>query len=108
MAFNPTTGLVYFPIAAASSFSFTATPKFEIIPGVQTLGLRGFGERGTAPPMNNPPAYGPVRPGQFGVLSAWIRQRRKNDGLFQAAATVEAELSRRQETLCSRSHQPAD
>jgi quinohemoprotein ethanol dehydrogenase len=71
MAFNPATGLVYVPMAAASQFSFTATSKFEVIPGVQSLGLRQPGERGPAPPMNNPPAYGPVRPGQRGILSAW-------------------------------------
>jgi len=71
MAFNPATGLVYVPIAAASSFSFTAVDKFEIVPGVQSLGLRGPGERGPAPPMNVPEAYGPVRQGQRGILSAW-------------------------------------
>ena len=71
MAFNPATGLVYVPIAAASSFSFTAVDKFEIVPGVQSLGLRGPGERGQAPPMSVPKAYGPVRQGQRGILSAW-------------------------------------
>jgi quinohemoprotein ethanol dehydrogenase len=71
MAFNPATGLVYVPILAASTFSFTATPNFQIVPGVQTLGLRGPGERGQAPPMSIPQAYGPVRPGQRGILSAW-------------------------------------
>jgi len=71
MAFNPTTGLVYVPIAAATTFSFTATPNFQIIPGVQTLGLRGPADQGQAPPMNVPQAHGPVRPGQRGILSAW-------------------------------------
>jgi quinohemoprotein ethanol dehydrogenase len=71
MAFNPATGLVYVPIAAASSFSFTATDNFQIVPGVQTLGLRGPGDRGQAPPMSVPKAYGPVRPGQRSILSAW-------------------------------------
>jgi len=71
MAFNPTTGLVYVPIAAAGAFSFTATSNFQIIPGVQTLGLRQPGERGPAPPLNTPPAYGPVRQGQRGIMSAW-------------------------------------
>src|SRR4030095_12611902 len=71
MAFNPATGLVYVPIAAATTFSFTATPNFQIIPGVQTLGLRGPIDQGQAPPMNVPQAYGPVRPGQRGILSAW-------------------------------------
>src|SRR5215831_17849401 len=71
MAFNPSTGLVYVPIAAASSFSFTATDNFQIVPGIQTLGLRGPGDRGQAPPMSVPKAYGPVRQGQRGILSAW-------------------------------------
>jgi quinohemoprotein ethanol dehydrogenase len=71
MAFNPATGLVYVPIAAASSFSFTATDNFQIVPGVQTLGLRGPGDRGQAPPMSVPKAYGPVRTGQRSILSAW-------------------------------------
>jgi len=71
MAFNPATGLVYVPIAAAGTFSFTATPNFQIVPGIQTLGLRGPGERGPAPPMSTPETYGPVRPGQRGILSAW-------------------------------------
>lgn len=71
MAFNPGTGLVYVPINANSTFSFTAVDKFEIVPGVQTLGLRGPGQRGPAPPMSVPKAYGPVREGQRGILSAW-------------------------------------
>jgi quinohemoprotein ethanol dehydrogenase len=71
MAFNPATGLVYVPINATSQFNFTAVDKFEATPGVQHLGLRGPGERGPAPPMNTPKAYGPVREGQRGILSAW-------------------------------------
>jgi len=63
--------LVYVPMAAASQFNFTAVEKFEAVPGVQHLGLRGPGERGPAPPVSTPPAYGPVRPGQRGILSAW-------------------------------------
>src|SRR4029434_9054018 len=35
------------------------------------LGLRGPGDPGPAPPMSVPPAYGPVRPGQRSILSAW-------------------------------------
>jgi len=69
MAFNPATGLVYVPIAASNSFNFTAAPEFQIIPGVQTLGLRTPGPGG--PPASTPPAYGPVRQGQRGILSAW-------------------------------------
>jgi PQQ-dependent dehydrogenase (methanol/ethanol family) len=71
MAFNPATGLVYVPIAATTQFNFTAVPDFQIVPGVQTLGIRGFGEPGPAPPLTVPKAYGPVRPGQRGILSAW-------------------------------------
>jgi PQQ-dependent dehydrogenase (methanol/ethanol family) len=71
MAFNPTTGLVYVPMAAASQFNFTAMDNFEPVPGYQHLGLRGPGERGPAPPMSTPPAYGPIRAGQRGILSAW-------------------------------------
>ena len=71
MAFNPATGLVYVPIAAAGTFSFTATANFQIVPGVQTLGLRSPGQPGPPPPMSVPQAYGPVRPGQRGILSAW-------------------------------------
>jgi quinohemoprotein ethanol dehydrogenase len=71
MAFNPATGLVYVPIAAAGTFSFTAIPNFEIVPGVQTLGLRGPFDPSPAPPLSVPQAYGPVRPGQRGILSAW-------------------------------------
>jgi len=71
MAFNPATGLVYVPIATATTFTFTAAANYQITPGVQTLGLRGFGEPGPAPPVSTPPSYGPVRPGQRGILSAW-------------------------------------
>jgi PQQ-dependent dehydrogenase (methanol/ethanol family) len=71
MAFNPATGLVYVPIASVSTFSFTATDNFQIVPGVQSLGLRGPGDRGQAPPVSVPKAYGPVRTGQRGILSAW-------------------------------------
>jgi PQQ-dependent dehydrogenase (methanol/ethanol family) len=67
MAFNPSTGLVYVPMAAAGTFSFTATANYE----GQNIGLRGRGEPGQAPPMSVPQAYGPVRPGQRGILSAW-------------------------------------
>jgi quinohemoprotein ethanol dehydrogenase len=71
MAFNPATGLVYVPIAAASQFNFTATESFEAVPGFQHLGLRSPLEPPPAPPMNTPQAYGPVRQGQRGILSAW-------------------------------------
>jgi quinohemoprotein ethanol dehydrogenase len=71
MAFNPNTGLVYVPMAAAGTFSFTATTttNYQNAPG--GIGLRGRGEPGPPPPMSVPQAYGPVRPGQRGILSAW-------------------------------------
>jgi quinohemoprotein ethanol dehydrogenase len=72
MAFNPATGLVYVPIAAAGTFNFTATANYELAPeGTGGIGLRGRGEPGPTPPMSVPAAYGPVRPGQRGILSAW-------------------------------------
>src|SRR5262249_23432602 len=72
MAFNPATGLVYVPIASTSSYSFTATSDFKVIPNVQSLGLRSPGDPGPPPPLSVPKAYGPVREGQRGgVLSAW-------------------------------------
>src|SRR5260370_33667385 len=69
MAFNPATGLVYVPIAAASTFSFTAVDNFQIVPGVQSLGLRGPGEPGPAPPQSLPSAHGPARPRQRAILA---------------------------------------
>ncbi len=74
MAFNPATGLVYVPLASASSFSFTGTNHFEITPGAQAWGLRGRGDTGPRPPLAVPPAYGPDRGlarGNTGILSAW-------------------------------------
>ena len=76
MAFNPATGLVYVPIAARGSFSFTAAETYTPTPGQQNFGLnlgRGRGA-GTAPPVATPPSYGPVRQltGRgAGILSAW-------------------------------------
>ena len=71
MAFNPETGLVYVPISAGNGFAFTAAEEFEIVPGFQTLGLRNPGTPPPAPPLAFPPANGPVRPAQRGILSAW-------------------------------------
>ncbi|HET9217975.1 MAG TPA: PQQ-dependent dehydrogenase, methanol/ethanol family [Terriglobia bacterium] len=71
MAFNPETGLVYVPISAGNGFALTAAEEFEIVPGFQTLGLRNPGTPPPAPPLAFPPANGPVRPGQRGILSAW-------------------------------------
>jgi len=73
MAFNPATGLIYVPIAASGSFSFTAAETYTATPGAQNFGLnlgRGRGA-GTAPALATPPAYGPVRQGARGILSAW-------------------------------------
>jgi quinohemoprotein ethanol dehydrogenase len=78
MAFNPATGLVYVPIAAAGQFSFTAAETYAATPGRQNFGLRGGGRGGgaQAPPLAVPPAYGPVRTMAAGargrgILSAW-------------------------------------
>jgi quinohemoprotein ethanol dehydrogenase len=71
MAFNPATGLVYVPISANNGFAFTAAQEFQIVPGFQTLGLRNPGDPPPPPPLTFPPAVGPVRPGQRGILSAW-------------------------------------
>jgi quinohemoprotein ethanol dehydrogenase len=72
MAFNPATGLVYVPMAAAGTFNFTAVEEFTVVEGQQNLGIRfGRGSAENAPPLAVPPAYGPVRPGQRGILSAW-------------------------------------
>jgi quinohemoprotein ethanol dehydrogenase len=74
MAFNPATGLVYVPIAASGSFSFTGTNSFQLTPGVQNWGLRGRGDAGERPPLAVPPSYGPDRGlgrGNSGILSAW-------------------------------------
>jgi quinohemoprotein ethanol dehydrogenase len=80
MAFNPATGLVYVPLASATSFSFTATNNFQLTPGVQAWGLRGRGDTGERPPIAVPPAYGPDRGlarGNSGILSAWDPVARK-------------------------------
>ncbi|MBM3820688.1 MAG: PQQ-dependent dehydrogenase, methanol/ethanol family [Acidimicrobiia bacterium] len=74
MAFNPATGLVYVPLAASGTFSFTGTNTFELTPGRQVWGLRGRGDTGPPPPIAVPPAHGPVRDvpgGGRGILSAW-------------------------------------
>jgi quinohemoprotein ethanol dehydrogenase len=75
MAFNPATGLVYFPAAAAGTQTLTATDRFQFNPGNQTPGIKGRGE--PAGPIAVPPAIGPVRltkdgqPQRGGILSAW-------------------------------------
>jgi len=83
MAFNPNTGLVYFPGNATGTFNFTATDNFQFTPGNQTFGLKG---RGEAPaPLAVPPAGGYARttpegqPQRGGILSAWdpVAQRER-------------------------------
>ena len=75
MAFNPVTGLVYFPANASGTFNFTATDNFQFTPGNQTFGLKGRGE--PPAPLAVPPVIGLVRrgndgqPQRGGVLSAW-------------------------------------
>ena len=75
MAFNPVTGLVYFPANASGTFNFTATDNFQFTPGNQTFGLKGRGE--PPAPLAVPPVTGLVRrgndgqPQRGGVLSAW-------------------------------------
>jgi hypothetical protein len=81
MAFNPTTGLVYMPIAPDSTFNFTADPNFKFTPGAMNLGL-DLGALFGGPPAPGAPArppnavpktIGPTRatPGLRGMLSAW-------------------------------------
>jgi len=75
MAFNPTTGLVYFPANAAGTQTLTATDHFQFNPGSQTFGTKGRGE--PPAPIAVPPTIGLVRmnkegqPQRGGILSAW-------------------------------------
>jgi quinohemoprotein ethanol dehydrogenase len=75
MAFNPTTGLVYFPANAAGTQTLNATDHFEFNPGNQTVGKKGPGEAPS--PIAVPPVIGLVRmnkegqPQRGGILSAW-------------------------------------
>jgi quinohemoprotein ethanol dehydrogenase len=78
MAFNPTTGLVYFPAAQSSTFNFTAAEKYLPTPGNQNFGLKMVWGAG-APPLAKPPVWGhPLREipqdqrgAGSGILSAW-------------------------------------
>jgi len=75
MAFNPTTGLVYFPASAFGTQTLTATDDFKFNPGNQTFGTKGRGEPPS--PIAVPPTIGLVRmnkegqPQRGGILSAW-------------------------------------
>src|SRR5690606_34056498 len=74
MAFSPETGLVYMPIAASNSFTFTAVGEFEPTPGRQNLGIVFGRGRGSEIPVAEPPTWGPERDlqgGRGGILSAW-------------------------------------
>lgn len=71
MSFNPQTGLVYVSISPDNSFKFTAAESYTATPGRQNFGLN-LRSGGNAPPVANPPTWGPVRQGVRGViLSAW-------------------------------------
>ena len=80
MAFNPSTGLVYVPIAPDSTFNFTSDPNFKLTPGAMNLGLDLAALFGgppapgapARPPNAVPKTIGPTRPaGLRGMLSAW-------------------------------------
>jgi hypothetical protein len=80
MAFNPTTGLVYMPIIADSTFNYTTDPNFKVTPGAMNLGL-DLGALFGGPPGPGAPArppnvvpksIAPVRdPALRAMLSAW-------------------------------------
>jgi quinohemoprotein ethanol dehydrogenase len=84
MSFNPSTGLVYVPTSAGSSYDYVADKDFEYQPGKINLGVVRPGTRGAAGDAANartaevkklpsPPAIGPEPPppGQRGILLAW-------------------------------------
>ena len=89
MSYNPATGLIYFPAALASSFTYTVQPDFKYTEGRQNMGIsfgrggggggRGDGARGAdaaaapAPPAPKTlPAIGPpIVEGQRSALLAW-------------------------------------
>jgi quinohemoprotein ethanol dehydrogenase len=76
MSFNPSTGLVYVPIAVENTFSFVASKGYSPTPGSQNFGLNLAGARGGIP-MASPPPHGPERKMpdgtkvRGGILSAW-------------------------------------
>jgi quinohemoprotein ethanol dehydrogenase len=77
MSFNPSTGLVYVPIAVENTFSFVAAKSYAPTPGAQNFGLNLGAARGGGTPMASPPPHGPERKNadgskvQGGILSAW-------------------------------------
>jgi quinohemoprotein ethanol dehydrogenase len=76
MSFNPSTGLIYVPIAVENTFSFVAAETYAPTPGNQNFGLNLGGARGGTP-MATPPPHGPERKNpdgskvRGGILSAW-------------------------------------
>jgi hypothetical protein len=87
MSFNPTTGLIYFPAALSSSFTYTVQPDFQYSAGRQNMGISfgrggpgggpggGRGDAAAAPPPpapKTPPTIGPaIVEGQRNALLAW-------------------------------------
>jgi len=69
MAFNPSTGLVYVPIATTGSLNFLAQDKYTPTPGSQNFGM----VLGASTNLAKPPSIGPVRQLKEGggILSAW-------------------------------------
>jgi len=76
MSFNPSTGLIYVPIAVENTFSFVSSESYAPTPGRQNFGLNLGGAR-SGIPMATPPPHGPDRRNpdgskvRGGILSAW-------------------------------------
>ncbi|MBZ5580196.1 MAG: PQQ-dependent dehydrogenase, methanol/ethanol family [Acidobacteriia bacterium] len=79
MSFNPSTGLVYIPIASTGGFAYQSDPNFNPKPGQMNMGIvfgfPGFGGPAPAPVPTRtaPPAIGPNPPAgqRGGALVAW-------------------------------------
>jgi quinohemoprotein ethanol dehydrogenase len=83
MAFNPNTGLMYFPASLSGSFVFAVNRDFVPKPGLPPVVRVGVATGGTNP--TEPPAIGPAPvAGQRGALLAWDpatqRERWRADG----------------------------
>jgi PQQ-dependent dehydrogenase (methanol/ethanol family) len=76
MSFNPSTGLVYVPIAVGNTFGFVSAEAYAPTPGSQNWGLN-LGAARNGAPMATPPVHGPERRNpdgselRGGILSAW-------------------------------------